>query len=263
MDLKLKDKVAIVGGASKGMGRAIAAGLLVEGCKVAIIARGQETLEKTAKELDPQSTGKVFPIAFDLSHVREIPELVKKVHQKFGAVHILINNAGGPKPGKLDDTTAEDWEKTLDQNLKSAIVMTRSVIPLMKAQKYGRIINITSWYVKEPSPTMVLSNTARAAVVAFSKTVSHDVAKYNITMNTLCPGPIFTDRMKYLIEERSKKESKSSEEIKNEIQAMVPMGRMGTPAEFAAMAIFLASECASFVTGTTIPVDGGITKSLM
>ena len=193
----------------------------------------------------------------------KIPEIVNKVKAKFGTVHILVNNAGGPPPGGLAQVTDEDWDKTFKQNLKSAIVMTREVLPMMKAQKFGRIINITSQYVKEPFPGMILSNTARAGVVAFAKSISHEVAPFNITVNTLCPGAILTERLQFLMKERAKKESKDFQKIEEEIRNMIPMKRIGTPKEFAHVALFLLSEKASYVTGTTLAVDGGITKSLL
>lgn len=263
MDLGLKGKIAIVCGGSRGMGRAIAAQLVDEQCRVAILARDKETLAKTARELDPKETGKVLPIECDLSDVQKIPSIVAKVKEKFGTIHILINNAGGPPPGGLEQVKDEDWDKAFKQNLLSAIIMTKEVLPIMKAQKFGRIVNITSQYVKEPFPGLILSNTARAGVVAFAKSISHEIAPFNITVNTLCPGAILTERLKFLMTERARRESKDIQKIEEDVRNMVPMKRVGTPEEFAHVVLFLVSEKASYVTGTTLAVDGGITKSLL
>jgi len=262
MDLGLKNKVAVVGGGSRGLGKAIASRLVGEGCRVAIIARHQKDLDGTSRELDPKKEGIVLPFACDLSDLSQIPPVVKKIKNQFKTVHILVNNAGGPRPGKLGDVSEEDWLKTLDQNLRSVIVMTQEVLPMMRAQRFGRVLNITSQYAKEPNAAMILSNTARAGVLAFAKTISQELAPLNITVNSLCPGPILTDRMKFLMEDRAKKEKKGFDEIRNNVQALIPVGRLGKPDELACVAAFLASDCASFVTGTTLAVDGGMTKGL-
>jgi 3-oxoacyl-[acyl-carrier protein] reductase len=261
VELGLSGKTAIVCGASRGMGKAIAKKLAEEGANVVIVARNRKDLLSAAKEIS--SAGEVLVVAADLSSASVIPGIVKQAVKKFGAVHILINNAGGPPPGTFNDVTDKDWEKTFQQNLKSAILMTRQVVPLMKKAKFGRILNIASQVVKEPPPGMVLSNTLRAGVVAFAKSISHELAPFNITVNTLLPGPVLTDRLQFLVKQRAKKEGKSVNAVIQSIAQSVPVKRIGSPEEFANVAVFLVSEAASYVTGTTLAVDGGITKSLM
>jgi 3-oxoacyl-[acyl-carrier protein] reductase len=262
VELGLEGKVAIVCGASRGMGKAIAKKLASEGAQVAIVARDQKSLNAAAKEIAGAGSD-VFRISADLSKPADVFKIVKQVQKEFGTVHILINNAGGPPPGNFSDVSDEDWETTFQRNLKSAILLSRQVVPLMKKQKFGRILNIASQVVKEPPPGMVLSNTLRAGVVAFAKSISHELAPFNITVNTLLPGPILTDRLHALVQLRAKKESKSIQTVLKEIANSVPVKRIGTPEEFANVAVFLVSEAASYVTGTTLAVDGGITKSLM
>ena len=263
MDLGLKGKIALVCGGSRGMGKAIAKTLAAEGASIALLARDEKQLEAASQEIREAGAPQVLALAVDLSRLDEIPKAVKSVKEKFKTVHILINNAGGPAPGNFESVSEADWEKALNQNLKSVITMTREVIPLMKSQKFGRIINITSQLVKEPPPNMVLSNTARAGVVAFAKSISHELASLNITVNTLCPGTISTDRLRSLVEKWAKEANQSPAAYEQELLKSVPMKRLGRPEEFAQVAAFLASEKASYITGTTIAVDGGTTKSLM
>jgi len=263
MNLGLSGKKAIVCGASKGMGFAIAEKLVFEGADVALIARKPADLKKACDSLARYRKGKAFPFVFDLSQVSKIPQLVKQIRKKLGDADILINNTGGPPAGSFSEVSDEDWQKTYDQLLRSVIAMTREVIPGMKEKRFGRIVNIASQVVKEPQPRMILSNTIRSGVAAFAKTISFELAAYNITVNTLCPGAILTDRLVSLMRLRAEREKRSLEQVIEDVQNSIPMKRIGKPEEFADIAVFLASERASFITGTLIAVDGGITKSLM
>lgn len=263
MDLGIKDQLAVVCGSSKGMGFAIAKRLVTENARVVLISRNKTRLTEAEHELKSLRGGDAWGINFDLSQYEQIPDLVRQITAKWGDIQILVNNAGGPVPGSLMKVSEDEWANSLDQNLRSVISFTKAVIPIMKDQKYGRIVNIASQLVKEPAPDFVLSDTVRAGVVALAKAVSHEVAPFGITINTLCPGPISTDRMKDLVRRRAEAESRTDDSVIEEITRAIPMKRMGTPDEFAAVAVFLASRCASYITGTTIAVDGGITKSLL
>lgn len=245
------------------MGRAIAVKLAQEGVDLAIVARDAKNLRKLCADIEAAYHVKALPIPGDLSKIAGLSKIMAKVEREYHALHILINNAGGPPPGTLFDVQDKDWEKALNQNLKSVIFLTRLAVPLMKRRKFGRIINITSQLVKEPSPSMILSNTARTAVAAFAKTISHQLASDNITVHTLCPANIMTERLHSLVEIAAKKNKQTGRRILKKMIESIPMKRIGTPEEFADVAVFLASERASYLTGTTLAVDGGITKSLM
>jgi len=262
MDLGLKDKVAIVPASSKGLGRAVALGLALEGANVVICSRNKEEIKTTAKEISEQTSSEVLPIKADVSDQTDLENLVKKTTDAFGTVHILINNAGGPPFGYFDDFDMHQWQKAIELNLFSTIKLTKLVTPYMKNQNWGRIINITSIAVKQPLDGLILSNTSRAGVIGFAKTISNELAKYNILVNNVCPGRIFTDRIKSLASSRAKKYNKSFEDVIEAMQTDIPVGKIGTPAQFANMVVFLASEKASYITGNTIQIDGGLLKGI-
>lgn len=263
MDLGLQGKKAVVCGASRGMGLAIARRLLREGCDVAILARHGADLKKAAADLAPGSRGRVYPFVLDLQYPSRIPAAFRLIKRKLGAPDILVNNAGGPPPGGFMEVADADWQKTYERNLKSVIVMTREAVPSMKANRFGRILTIASQVVIEPQPRMILSNTIRSGAAAFLKTISFELAPFNITVNTLCPGAILTDRLVSLMDARAKREKRPLKKVVADVEASIPAKRIGKPEEFADLAAFLVSERAGFITGTLIPVDGGITRSLM
>lgn len=260
MDLGIRDKVAIVAASSKGLGKAIALGLAEEGVKLTICSRGKESLEKTAEEIKAKTTVEVLAVQADVSRIEDIKKIVSETINRYSTVHILVNNAGGPPFGNFLDFSQEDWQKTLDLNLLSTINFTREIIPYMREQKWGRIINITSVAVKQPIDGLILSNTARAGVIGFAKTVSNEFARDNILVNNVCPGRILTDRIIHLAEERAKRDKKNLEDMIYSMEQDIPIGRIGKPEELADLVVFLASERASYVTGTTIQVDGGVVK---
>ncbi len=262
MDLGIKDKVAIVAASSKGLGKAIALCLAAEGVKLTICSRGKEALDKTSEEIRQKTGVDVLSIQADVSRIEDIKNIVSETINIYSTVHILVNNAGGPPFGSFLDFSNEDWQKALELNLLSTINFTREVIPYMNKQKWGRIINITSVAVKQPIEGLILSNTARAGVIGFAKTVSNEFAKDNILVNNVCPGRILTDRIIHLAEERAKREKRKFEDVINSMELDLPIGRIGKPQELADLVVFLASERASYITGTTIQVDGGIVKSI-
>jgi len=263
MDLGIKDRVAIVAASSKGLGKATALGLAIEGAKLTICSREKETLERTAQEISSQTGTDVLALSCDVSKTSEIKNVVKETVNKYSKVDILINNAGGPPVGAFLDFTLEDWQKAIELNLFSTITFSNEVIPYMKENKWGRIVNITSMSVKQPIDGLILSNTVRAGIAGLAKTLSNELAPYNILVNNVCPGRIYTDRITFLAYERAKKEGKSFDDVISEMGADVPVGRIGKPEELANLIVFLASERASYITGTTIQVDGGLTKGLL
>lgn len=262
MDLGLKDKVAIVPASSRGLGKAVALGLALEGARVVICSRNENEINEAAKEISEQTKSDVLPIKADVSNQSDLEIIVNKTIDAFGTVHILINNAGGPPFGYFDDFDMQQWQKAIELNLFSTIKLTKLVTPFMKNQSWGRIINITSIAVKQPLDGLILSNTSRAGVIGFAKTISNELAKYNILVNNVCPGRIFTDRIKSLASSRASKDNKSFEDVIEDMQTDIPVGKIGTPEQFANMVVFLASEKASYITGNTIQIDGGLLKGI-
>ncbi len=263
MDLGIKDRVAIVAASSKGLGRATAIELAKEGVHLTICARDKEVLENTAEEIRSESGVKVLPVLADVSKTDEVKKVVAETIGKYSRVDILINNAGGPPTGGFLDFSIDEWQKAVELNLFSAITFSNEVIPYMQKNKWGRIVNITSYAVKQPVDGLLLSNTVRAGIIGLAKSLSNEFGKDNILVNNICPGRIHTDRIIFLANDRAEKEGKSFDEVIEHMGVDVPVGRIGKPEELAALAVFLASERASYITGTSIQVDGGLTKSLM
>ena len=262
IQIDLTGKVALVTGASQGIGFACAEVLARSGADVAIVARRPDVLDRAKEKIVAETNAQVIAIPGDVAKPSFAEEVVSEVKQELGRVDILVNNAGGPPPGAFMEMTLEDWRGALAQNLLSVVLFSQAVLPEMKDKGWGRIINIASTSVKEPMPGMVLSNATRAAVGAVAKTMSLELASFGITVNTICPGPTYTDRAKELINNRCQKESISMEDVVNQIIANVPVGRMAQPEEISSIVVFLASDFASYITGTVVPVDGGMTRSL-
>ncbi|MHA1271063.1 MAG: SDR family oxidoreductase [Candidatus Helarchaeota archaeon] len=263
MDLKINNKNVLVTASSKGIGKAIAKGFVLEGCNVAICARNEDILNTTTKELQSLTKKKVISISCDLSVLKDIDKLSDFVLENFSSIDILINNSGGPPSGKFNDFTIDNWRKAYELNLRSIIYLCKKIIPYMKKKNWGRIINLTSISVKQPLDNLILSNVFRSGVVGLTKSLSNELAPFNILVNSVCPGYTYTERVKSLSERIAKDENIPVEDVIKRWIRIIPLGRLATPEEIANLVIFLGSEKASYITGTTISVDGGFVKSLL
>ena len=262
MDLGIKGKVALVTASSTGIGKAVAEALAEEGCKIAICARSKEVLIETSRYIKNKFSIEPFWGVCDLNQKKDIENFYDAVKNQFGKIDILVNNCGGPVPGFFRDLSEDDWEQAYKQVLLSVVRFSNLVIPNMIEQEWGRIINITSIAVKQPIHNLMLSNSLRAGVTGFAKSLSNEFGNKNITVNNVAPGYTLTHRLYELAVNRAKTSGKSHEEILVEMAKDVPLNRLGGPEEIAAMVVFLASQKASYITGTTIQVDGGLTKAI-
>jgi 3-oxoacyl-[acyl-carrier protein] reductase len=250
MDLQIAGKTALVLGASRGLGNAIAKGLAAEGVKVFAAARNIDKLEKTET---------FIPIAVDLSDPASVSALIGKLRAQ-GGVDILVNNSGGPKAGPAMGQSKDAWVSAFDSMATSIFAITDAMLEFMIAGKWGRVITIGSSGVAQPIPGLALSNGVRAAVAGWSKTLAAEVGRHGVTVNMILPGRIDTDRVRELDGLKAEKTASSIEAVQEASRADIPVGRYGKPEEFAAVAVFLASSQASYLTGSSIRVDGGMIK---
>lgn len=262
MDLGLKDRVAIVAASSQGIGRATAEAFAAEGCKLAICARNQQALQQLAEEIRHQHGAEVYPEAFDVTDASAVHRFVDAVVAKFGSADICVTNAGGPPAKGFLAASLEDWRKAVELNFLSAVHFAREVIPHMQPRHWGRIITITSITTKQPVADLVLSNAVRAAVVGLVKSLANEFGKDGILVNNVGPGYTATDRLKELAKSRAAALGKTEKEMFEGWAADAPLKRVGEPREIAETIVWLASERASYVTGQTVLVDGGIYKGM-
>jgi 3-oxoacyl-[acyl-carrier protein] reductase len=261
MDLGLKNKIALVAASSKGLGRACAEAMAAEGASVTICARDEAALKATREAMIAATGAEVLAVPADMTNAEDIKKVVQQTVEHFGGLHILVTNAGGPPPGYFPDFDDATWEAAFNLSLMSGVRLIRAALPHMQQAKWGRIINITSISVKEPLDNLVLSNSIRASVHGLAKTLAGQIGKDGITINNVMPGLTQTDRINHLVETNMEKSGQSKEEVLAAMGQPIPLGRIGQPEEFGAVVAFLASEKASYITGTSIPVDGGIIKA--
>ena len=263
MDLGLGGKIAVVAAASKGLGRACAEEFAAEGARVVICARRPEELERARADIAAKTRAEIHAVPADLSTMDGIDRVVTEAQRRFGDVDILVNNAGGPPSGPFEQHSWDEWQKAIDLNLRSTVELTRRLLPAMRQRRWGRIINVTSIAVKQPVDGLILSNSVRAAVTGWARTLANEVARDGVTVNNVLPGYTRTDRVEQLNASRASAEGVPVEEIQRRTEAQIPMRRLGEPREFGAMVAFLASERASYVTAQSILVDGGWVRGLL
>lgn len=263
MDLGLKDKVALVAAASKGLGRAVAHELAAEGARLAICSRDARVLEATAREIVTATGAEVFAQAADVSDLHSLGSFVDAALARFGRVDVLVTNSGGPPPGRFESLDAAMWQRATELTLFAPVEFARRLLPGMRERKWGRILNVTSIAVKQPIDNLMLSNSLRAAVTGWARTLANEVAKDGVTVNNLMPGYTRTERVEELANAVAKREGITAGEATARWEREIPMGRLADAREFAALAAFLASERASYITGTSIPVDGGWIRALL
>lgn len=262
MNLGIKNRVALATAASQGLGKAIALQLSGEGARVAVCARGEEKLQQAKKEIEEKTGGTVLALAADVTDKAQVKRLVRHVVDQWGTLDILICNAGGPPAGMIEDFDPSDYLKALELNLLSTVMLCYEAVPYMKKQRWGRIVNLTSVSAKQPIENLILSNTARAGVLGFSKSLSSQIASYGITVNSVCPGYTRTERVENLALSFEKSGKGSVQDFYRNIEKIIPMGRLGRPDEIASSVTFLCSEAASYITGVALQVDGGFIKAI-
>lgn len=263
MDLGLHDQIALITAASRGLGKAVALRLAQEGAHVAICARGEADLTSAASEIEARTGRQVLLLPVDVSDLAAADALVDATVERFGRVDILVTNAGGPPPGQFLDLSPEDWEAATRLTLMSAVQLCYAAVPVMKEQAAGAILAMTSASVKQPLPNLILSNSLRLGVVGLVKTLADELAPFGIRVNSICPGWTRTERVDQLLRDRAARNSTTPEQEAAKITAAIPMRRMGTPEEFAAAAAFLVSPAASYITGVSLLVDGGMYRGVM
>ena len=262
MSYDLTDQRVLVTAASSGIGKATAIAFQSAGAKVAICARNEFKLMETKMQLDSLGERSVLAKVTDLTNSEDINRLVDYVEADLGGIDVLVNNSGGPPPGTHDQIEDEKWLHAFETTLRSSIRITNKVLPSMKKMRSGRIINLSSYSVKQPMNSMILSNSIRLAALGWSKTLSNELARFNILVNTICTGWTKTKRVEDLLENRATERGASRAEIEKSITSSIPLGRMAIPEEIAAVALFLASPSASYITGAAIPVDGGCAQTI-
>lgn len=257
MDLGLKGCVALVTGASRGIGRATADALVREGARVAVCARTPEALELTAAALRREG-GEVVSAVADVGREGDIETLIGLAMDRWGRLDVLVNNAGGPSPGGFEEVTEGDWQTAFDLAVMGVVRAVRAALPALRASGRGRVINVLSTSVKEPQDGMLLSNSLRSAVAGLAKTLSRELGSYRITVNNVCPGHVLTGRLKEIAAYRA---SRGGYDARAAVAA-IPLRRLGSADEVASLITYLASTGAAYITGATISVDGGTTASL-
>jgi 3-oxoacyl-[acyl-carrier protein] reductase len=263
MDLELKGKVAVVGGASKGLGRACAQALAAEGARVALCSRTQKDVEKAAQEIRDTTGGEALAFAGDLDRPETIRDLVAATVERFGRLDIVVANSGGPPLARAHNATEEQWATAVQRSLLFFARMAREALPHLKKSGGGRIINILAATVYNPIANLALSGVTRLGVVAFAKSLADEVGRDGILVNNVCPGSIMTERMLSNVTARAKELGIAVEEALAQRAAETAVGRVGKPEELASLVAFLASSRSSYITGTTMLVDGGLVRSVI
>ena len=260
MDLHLDGKTAFIAGASRGLGYAVAKGLIQEGCKVVINSRTEDKLNLAAKELREETGGSVFPVPGDVTDPAIPASLISKSVELLGGLDLLVTNAGGPPPGAFESFDDNSWDKAIDLSFMSHVRLIRSALPHLKESEAASVLTITSYSVKQPIPNLVLSNSIRSATIGLTKTLALEVGNHGVRFNSILPGWTETERVTELMTKRAEHKGTTMEEELSLQAKESPLGRMATPEEFANAAVFLLSPSASYITGVMLTVDGGMYK---
>jgi 3-oxoacyl-[acyl-carrier protein] reductase len=263
MELGLTQRVALVTGASSGLGLATARALAAEGCAVAMVARRADVLEREAEDIVRRVKGRAIPLAGDVTNGEDVSRLVSRAEELLGPIDIVVANAGGPPSTTFATTTDAQYRAALELNLLSSIRLAQATVPGMRSRRWGRVIFISSMAAKQPLQGLLLSNTARAGLLGFAKTLATECAPDNVLVNSVLPGHFDTARAMELARMRAERERRPVDELLAARTSSIPVGRIGHPDEFAAAVTFLASERASFITGVALQVDGGQINSLL
>jgi 3-oxoacyl-[acyl-carrier protein] reductase len=263
MELGLRGRVALVAASSSGLGRAIAEELATEGASLVICSRRESAILATKRAIEERARVPVVAVAADLSEAHGAGDVVSAALRELGRIDVLVTNTGGPPAGTFESHSRETWDAAIRQNLHSVLELARLTLPVMKERGWGRIINVTSIAVKQPVENLILSNSVRAAVTGFARTLANEVARDGITVNNVMPGYTRTERLEELAGRVAESKGIAYAERFSAWNDEIPMGRLGEPHEFAALVAFLASERASYITGASIAVDGGWIRSLL
>lgn len=258
MNLELNNRVAMIAAASKGLGKACAIALAKEGCRVSIFARNLESLEKTGAEID----GQALAVAGDVSSAADLEKWHQQTVQRFGHVDILVTNTGGPPIKRFQELTDDQWQAGVESTLMNVVRLSRLVIPGMQARRWGRIIHLTSLVAKQPVDELTISSTLRAGLSGLTKTMANQLGPDNITVNAILTGHILTDRQYAIAEVRTKERGITQEQYFTQAAAEIPLRRLGEPREIGEVVAFLASDRASYISGVSLPVDGGIIRGI-
>lgn len=262
MELGLEGRRAVVLAASRGLGFACALGLAREGCRVTICSRSQDRVEEAARSIRQETGAQVTALSADVSRREEVERVVAAAVEAHGGLEIAVHNAGGPPAGATLELSAEQWRQALDQNLMSFVWLARAAVPHMRRASYGRLLAIASSSIKQPIPNLALSNTTRPGVLGAAKSLSRELGPEGILVNVIAPGSIQTERTLELRRAAAERSGRSMEELERSAAEGIPLGRLGRPEELANLAVFLASEAASYITGAAIQVDGGRIEAL-
>lgn len=254
MDLDIRGRVALVTGASSGIGEAVALALAQEGATVAVAARRRSLLDSVAQEAKKRGASAAHGFDLDFEKSGSVANLLARVREMFGDIHILVANSGGPKAGTFLDLSLDDWDAGYRNTLRGMLELVQGVVPSMTANGWGRVVALTSSSVKQPIPNIALSNAFRTALISALKTLSFEVARHGVTVNSIATGRVLTDRLRHLYP--------SEDAITESAKSDVPIGRVATPAEFAPLVAFLCGSSAGYITGQTIAIDGGLIKGL-
>lgn len=263
MDLGLQGKAAIVAASSRGIGKAVAARLAEEGADVIVASRTPEAIEAAAAEMRRGAKGRVVAMAADVTSPADCAALVEGAQRHFGRVDILVNNAGGPPLGPIMQFEEEDWLNAFRLNFLSTLRLSRGVVPIMQQQGGGAIVNIVSYVVRQPAMLLALSNGIRAGVIGMARSLANEMGPHGIRVNNVLPGRIATERVVQIDHARAQREGKSYDEIVTDWDRRIPLGRSGQPGEVGDLVAFLASSRASYLTGLSVLIDGGLVQGLM